>query len=51
MDRYTIYQDRQGGKNIWWTYIDGDTKYLPWSFVSRELMRRRAKLVKTAECS
>jgi hypothetical protein len=50
MEKYTIYQDRQGGKNIWWTYSDGSTVYLSWKFVSRELMSRRARLVKTAEC-
>ena len=45
-DKYTIYQDRQGGKNVWWMIADGQNFYLTWKFVSRELMGKRAKLVK-----
>ena len=49
-EKYTIYQDRQGGKFVWWTYAGDRTIYLTWRFVSRELMSKKAKLIKTAEC-
>lgn len=49
MKKYTIYQDRQGGEFVHWTYSDGDTVYLPWKFAARERDLGRAKIVKTQE--
>lgn len=50
MDKYKIYQDRQGGEFVYWTYSDRQTVYLPWKFVARERDLGRARIVKTAEC-
>ena len=49
MDKYTIYQDRQGGEFVYWTYSDGATVYLPPVFVARERDLGRARIIKTAE--
>ena len=42
----TFYTERSGGRNVYWTYVDGKAHYVSQQLVERAIARKHGKLVR-----